>query len=421
MYWHSTWVSISTFRCGDKNADIGWITARKDGPALCALFCAHARWCNGNKGWVEYGHVMDDLRRRTADDLLAEIELEERRSQRGQLKMFLGYAGGVGKSYQMLDEGRRRCMRGEDVVACALQQEYAPEVRGIITCLEVVPTLRVGEAEVIDVDAVIQRRPEVALVDGLAYDNPPGSPYPHRWQEVEQLLAAGITVLTTVNLQYLESLQDEIERITGHRGQQVVPWTFIEKSVDEIAVVDAPSEEGLSTADEGAPARLALKHRLSRLRELALLVAAAVVDRQLVKYLRSHGTEQAWGVLERILVCVPADGDAEEMLKSGRRNADRFQGEFYAVYLTEDADSRTKAQMLQRNIQQARRLGAEVCGLHGGDRAQRVLRFAREHSITQIFVARGSQTTGAWGRFKADTATRLIRAAEEIDVVVYPS
>ena len=135
--------------------------------------------------------MLEDTRRRTPDELLAEIELEERRRQRGKLKVFLGYASGVGKSFQMLDEGRRRHERGEDVVACALQPDYPPEVRRLLSKLEIIPTLIVTDgAEAIDLHQVMNRRPEVALIDGLAYDNPPESTNPHRWQDVEQLLSA---------------------------------------------------------------------------------------------------------------------------------------------------------------------------------------------------------------------------------------
>src|SRR5581483_5812857 len=139
--------------------------------------------------------MIDDSRRRTPEELLAEIELEDRRKQRGQLKLFLGYASGVGKSFQMLDEGRRRRERGEDVVACALQTDYPPLVQAIVDQLEVMPTVVTDCGEAIDSARVIHRRPAVALIDGLAYDNPPGCKNPHRWQDVEELLNAGISVL----------------------------------------------------------------------------------------------------------------------------------------------------------------------------------------------------------------------------------
>ena len=189
--------------------------------------------------------VQDSAQRPTPEQLLAEVEREERRKRRGRLKVFLGYAGGVGKSFQMLDEGRRRRERGEDVVVCALQPEYPPEVRSVLQKLEIIPLLKTGGAESIDVPAVIRRHPQVALIDGLAYENPPGSPNAHRWQDVEQLLDSGISVVTTVNLQYLEKHQDDVERITGKRASCTIPRGFLDQSADEIVVVDAPAEKSV--------------------------------------------------------------------------------------------------------------------------------------------------------------------------------
>ena len=362
----------------------------------------------------------DELRRRTPDELLAEIELEEHRKQRGKLKVFLGYASGVGKSFQMLDEARRRHERGEDVVACALQSDYPPDVQTVVDQLEVIPTIVTDCGEAIDLHQVINRRPEVVLVDGLAYDNPPDCKNPHRWQDVEQLLNAGISVLATVNIQYLENLQDEVERITGKRAAFIIPREFLNNSADEITVVDAPSEESVLGGIEGSSARLAEKHKLSRLRELALLVAASVVDRQLEGYLRSQGTDQTWGVQERILVCVTADSDASEMLESGRRNADRFQGEFYVLEFGNKPHSKVKQDCLESNLQHARELGATVHSLATSDPVTTILEFATQRGITQIFVGRSSMPPDFWARLRGSLAVRLIRAAEGIDVIVYP-
>jgi two-component system sensor histidine kinase KdpD len=371
-------------------------------------------------GWIQYGQMIDDPHRRTPDELLADIELEERRKRRGKLKVFLGYASGVGKSFQMLDEGRRRRERGEDVVACALQPDYPPEERAIIDQLEVIPTIVTDCGDAIDLPRVMIRRPEVALIDGLAYDNPPGCTNSHRWQDVEQLLNAGISVLTTVNIQYLENLQEEIERITGNRAAYIIPRTFLTNSADEITVVDAPSEESVLGGIEDRSFQLAEKHKLSRLRELALLVAASVVDRQLESYLRSQGTEQTWGVQERILVCVTAQSNAAEMLESGRRNADRFQGEFYVAYFEENPLPGGQQELLAKNLGYAHELGAEVHDLTDSDPVTAILEFAMQRGITQIFVGRISTPPDFWTRLRGNLAARLIRAAEGIDVIVYP-
>ena len=356
--------------------------------------------------------------RLTPEQLLAQVEREELRARRGRLKVFLGYASGVGKSFQMLDEGRRRRERGEDVVVCALQPEYPPEVEAIWHKLEMIPMLKNGGTESIDVQAVICRRPQVALIDGLAYDNLPGSPNAHRWQDVEQLLHAGISVITTVNLQYLEKLQDEVQRITGSRPCDSIPRGFLDRSADDIVVVDTPPPElGPPGCDRAA--LLAEKHKQSRLRELALLVAASVVDRQLESYLRAHGIEQPWGVQERILVCVSPRLGVPHMLESGRRNADRFQGEFYVVHVQERSLSPGEQRVLDENLDYARELGAQIEILSGFDNAEAILKFARQKGITQIFIGHSTRH-GLARRIWGSLVDRLVRSAEGIDVVVYP-
>ena len=308
------------------------------------------------------------------------------------------------------------------MVVCALQPEYPLEVQAILQELEIIPTVKIAKSESIDVPAVIRRHPQVALIDGLAYENPPGSPNAHRWQDVGQLLDAGISVIATVNLQYLEKLQDELERITGNRASCTIPSGFLDRTADEIAVVDAPARDCLGrepiTGDRASV--LVEGNKLSRLRELALLVAASVVDRQLESYLRSHGMDQSWGVQERILVCVSPRSNAKRMLESGRRNADRFQGEFYVVYIQERALSREDELILKQNLDYARELGAEVEILSGFGNAETILRFAKQKGISQIFVGHGTRD-GVQARIWGSVVDRLIRSAEGIDVVVYPT
>jgi two-component system sensor histidine kinase KdpD len=190
-------------------------------------------------------------------------------------------------------------------------------------------------------------------------------------------------------------------------------------------LVDAPVIEsiGESIGNEEEPAGHAItaeeRHRLSRLREMALLVAAEVVDRQLESYLRLHGIDQIWGVQERILVCVTPRSNAARMLESGRRNADRFHGELYAVYVKQPALSEPDRAVLRQNLDYARELEAHVETLSGLNAAEAIMKFAREKGITQMFVGH-SMRQGAWRRLWSNLIDRLIRSAEGIDVVVYP-
>src|SRR5215471_4915183 len=206
---------------------------------------------------------------RDPDTLLRRIEAAELAEKRGQLKLFLGYAAGVGKSFKLFDEGRRRRARGEDVVIAAMQPAQSPDVAAAIRALPVVPTDDRRGIPVIDVAAVIARHPQACLVDGLAYDNPPGSRHAKRYEDVEELLDAGISVLTSINLAYIAEQQDFVQGVAGTRKTETVPQAFIDRA-DEVVVVDAPPE-----AETGIEAQ-----QLSQLRQRALLLTADVVDRQ---------------------------------------------------------------------------------------------------------------------------------------------
>src|SRR5579864_7370254 len=258
---------------------------------------------------------MPDLRP-SPEELLRRVEAEEQQASRGRLKVFLGYASRVGKSFRMLDEGRRRKERGQDVVIGAIQPKNTPDIEALLSLFEIISLGPDGE---MDLPAIIRRHPQVCLVDGLAYDNPPGSRHEKRWQDVEELLDYGISVVTAVNLQHIAEKQDDVERITGKRARYSIPAAFLHKA-DEIELVDAPTESLMERGREpGTDAQ-----RLGQLRELALLLAADVVEHELTEYLDAHGLRMRFGTQERILVAITPRSDARRMLESGRRNADRF-------------------------------------------------------------------------------------------------
>jgi two-component system sensor histidine kinase KdpD len=354
------------------------------------------------------------------DRLLKQLEAEERLQRRGRLKIFLGYASGVGKSYRMLDEGRRRKDRGQDVVVGALQPHIPPEADCALRHLETIPVDVVEGVPVMNVREILRRRPQVCLVDGLAYDNPPGSAHAKRWQDVEQLLDAGISVITTVNLQYIEEPRDEVEQITGKRAAFTVPLSFV-NTADEIVVVDTPAETCLEREQVAySPNVMAHKEQqLSRLRELALVLAADVVDHQLESYLERHGIEQSWGAQERILAVVTPDSNVSSILASGRRNARRFHGELYIAYT---AERQNKEELVRLNavLDDARAGGAHVQALPEDGAIEFILQFAYAHGITQIFIGQGR--TVSWrDRIYRGLVDRLIQSAEGIDIQVFPN
>ncbi|HYR84589.1 MAG TPA: hypothetical protein VE422_10975 [Terriglobia bacterium] len=345
---------------------------------------------------------MDPDFRRDPERLLEQIEREERREKRGRLKIFLGYASGVGKSIKMLSEGLRRRERGEDVVVGAIQPKSSPDIERLLSQYEIIPTLKVAGRDVINVEQILRRRPQLVLIDGLAYDNPPGSRHAHRWQEIEELLNGGISVITSINLHYIRELQDDVERVTGKRPRETVPKSFLERA-DDIEIIDAP----------------AVQARLSPLRELALLVAAEVVETELRSYLRAHQIDEIWGTQERILVGITPRSDARPILESGRRNANRFHGELFVAYVRQSDLSREDEELLERNLAIAREFDADIQVLDGHDPVRALVNFAREKGITQIFIGH-SLRRGWWHRLRGNPVERLIDLTEGMDVRVFP-
>lgn len=359
--------------------------------------------------------------RPSPDQLLRRIEAEEAREQGGRLKVFLGYASGVGKSFRMLDEGRRRKQRGQDVIIGALQRRRDPSLEPLTECFEVIPPMcfEAGD-EAIDVPAILKRQPRVCLIDGLAQDNPKECRNLKRYQDALELLRAGITVVTAVNIQYIEELRLQVERITGKKVTETVPKSFL-LGADEIEIVDIPPEELLGRIgrqpDEHAAAEL--RHRLSELREIALLLAAEVVDRQLASYLKEHGVEQSLFTQERVLVSMTARSDFQTMIGVGKRIAQRFHGELYVVYVQQDSLEEADRAKLAVQLAFARDAGAKVEVLASEDPMHGILRFARENSITQIFVGH-SLRQGWWNQLFGTPVDYLIRSAEGIDVCIFP-
>jgi len=357
-------------------------------------------------------------RRRSPEELLEQVQAEEDYERRGRLKVFLGYASGVGKSFRMLDEGRRRKERGQNVVVGAIQPKTSPEIQAVLHKLEVIPLRQVDGVPVMDTEAILERHPSVCLVDGLAYDNPPGSKHPCRWQDVNELLDAGISVITSINIQYIDDLRELVSRITGKHVTQTVPRSFL-NSADEIVVVDAPPETAIARDGQTGGSSTGPEQTLSELREIALLLAADVVDKQLEAYLRRNGIPQTFGAQERILVCITPRANAGPMIASGKRNADRFHGDLTVAYVRQAEISADDQEKLERNLGIARAAQARIEILDGQDPIETLLKFAHERGITQIFVGHSTREQW-WERFTGTPLDRLIRGANDIDVRVFP-
>jgi two-component system, OmpR family, sensor histidine kinase KdpD len=364
---------------------------------------------------------VSELPRPSPERLLKQVQAEENKRWGAKLKIFLGYAPGVGKSYRMLDEARRRFERGEDVVVGAVQGQQSEDVQGLLRKLELLPPLQTPAGEAVDLDAILRRAPQVCVIDPLAAQNPPGNRNAYRWQDVQELLRNGISVLSSVNLLHVEEYTEKVQAITGKDTTDTIPKSFL-LAADDIVIVDVPPDLCLSRQGEKlTPTGISnsQERQLSELRELALLLTAEVVDAQLESYVHAHGIQPVFGTHERFLVCMTPHSNAPAMIESGERNKERFQGDLYAVYVCEPGRSKRERATIRRYFDAAKKVGASTEVLESKDAISTIVAFAREKRITQIFIGHSARNT--WrDRLFGDPVLRLIRAAEGIDVRIFP-
>src|SRR5258705_580396 len=338
---------------------------------------------------------VSELPRPSPERLLKQVQAEESKRWGAKLKIFLGYAPGVGKSYRMLDEARRRNERGEDVVVGALQGKQSEDIQALLRKLELIPPLQTPEGQAVDLDAILRRAPQVCVIDPLAAQNPPGSRHAYRWQDVQELLRNGISVLSSVNLLYVEEYKEKVQAITGKNTTETIPKSFL-LAADDIVIVDVPTDLCLWRQGE-----------------------SSAVDAQLESYVHAHGIEPVFGTHERFLVCMTPHSNALAMIESGERNKERFQGELYAVYVCEPGRSKRERVMIRRYSDAAKKAGGRTEVLESNDPISAIVEFARQKRITQIFI--GHSDRNSWrDRVFGDPVLRLIRAAEGIDVRVFP-
>ena len=357
-----------------------------------------------------------------------------RRSQRGKLKIYLGYCAGVGKTYQMLQDGHRLAAEGIDVVIGYVEPHGRAETQALTAGLEAVPRRKASyrgvDLEEMDLDAVLARRPAVVLVDELAHTNVPGGRNEKRYQDVEEILAAGIHVVSTLNIQHLESLYDMVEGAVGVKVRERVPDKIV-LDADQIVNVDVTTEDLLKRLGEGkiyprerissALASFFRAENLEQLRELTLRELASQIDVRR----RDPGHEESRSGLDQVLVCLGSRGpNSEALLRYGSRLAGRLNRNWYALYVQtpnenpELIDAQTQ-RILSNTLALARRLGATVFTYKGEDVVETILRFAREYRIGHVVIGRPhpiSRMKRLLGR--RDVAECLIRQARGLTVVV---
>lgn len=355
-----------------------------------------------------------------------------RQQKRGRLKVYLGFAPGVGKTYEMLQEGQRLKKQGVDVVIGIVEDHGRAETTALILDLEQLPRRKIEyrgvTLEELDIEALHQRHPTVALVDELAHTNAPGSKNSKRYQDVEELLAAGVHVITTMNVQHLESLYDMIERFTGVKVKERVP-DYVLAQADQIVNVDLPAEdlqERLRNGKVYPPDRIerALSHfftdsNLTRLRELALEEIAQILDRRRLQREGNDGKD----VSERIMVCLSSRSpNSTKLLRKASRLADRFHAPWYAIYIqtpserTERIDAGTQRQIADA-LAVAQQLGGISMTFSGEDFPHAVAHFVREYGITHIILGRSLRP---WYKrwFGRSLLDGLLKAVTGVDVIL---
>jgi len=372
-------------------------------------------------------------RRPSPDQLLDQVRREEERKREGQLKIFFGAAPGVGKTYAMLEAARQKRTEGMDIVVGLVETHGRRETEALLDSLEVLPRryveYRGRSLREFDLDAALHRKPATILVDELAHTNTPGSRHKKRWQDIYELLGAGISVYTTVNVQHLESLNDVVSQITGINVRETVPDFLLDRA-DEIELIDLPPDDLLQRLREGKvymPEQAAAaienffrKGNLIALRELALRRTADRVDEQMQVYRQAKGIKDIWPAGERILVCVGHNPRSIRLIHAARRLAAGLRAEWIAVHVEAPSQvqpSESDLKQLADHMRLAESLGAESVTLSGQRMSEEILTYARNRNVTRIII--GKPTHARWkDKLFGSPLDEIVRGSGDIDVYV---
>src|SRR6266849_4699896 len=352
---------------------------------------------------------------------------------RGRLKIFLGAAPGVGKTYEMLQTARTRLAEGVDVVIGIVETHGRKETEALVAGFEVIPRRRIEykgrQLDEMDIDAVLARRPKLVLVDELAHTNAPGSRHPKRYIDVEELTTAGIDVYTTLNIQHVESLNDVVAQITRIRVRETLPDSVLDKA-DEIELVDLTPDDLIQRLNEGKvyvphQAERALRHyfqpgNLTALRELALRRTAQRVDEQMLTYMRAHAISGPWAAGDRLLVCVSESPAALSLVRHARRVADRLGAKWTAIYVETTRYHHLgegERDRIAESLRLAEKLGAETLTIPGRRIVDELVAYAQANNVTQIII--GKSHRSRWFELLHGSVVHdLVRSAGHISVQV---
>jgi len=371
----------------------------------------------------------DEDNRPDPDALLAMVQREEESKRRGQLRIFLGMAPGVGKTYAMLEAARLKMAEGIELLVGIVETHGRQDTEALLYGMAILPRQRIDyrgrTLEEFDLDTALVKRPSLILVDELAHTNAPGCRHPKRWQDVEELLEHGLDVWTTLNVQHLESLNDIVAQITGVRVRETVPDAVLAKA-QSVILVDLPPEDLRQRLAEGkiylprqaewAGENFFRAGNLNALRELALRQTANRVGTEVLVYRRGHAIETTWPTAERILVCVGPSPYSATLVRAAKRLADGLHADWHALFIQKNPEG-TPTRRAMANLRLAQELGAQTHVLTGADVARLIVGFARQHNVTRIVIGKPLRRSIP-DFFRGSPVDRLVRESGEIDVHV---
>jgi two-component system sensor histidine kinase KdpD len=374
-----------------------------------------------------------ETKRPDPDELLDRVASEEERQCQGKLKIFFGAAPGVGKTSAMLGAARQRREEGVDIVLGVVETHGRKETEALLDGLEILPRRiqphRGRDLPEFDIDAALARRPTLMVIDELAHTNAPDSRHKKRWQDVQELLCAGISVYTTVNVQHIESLNDIVRQITGVIVRETFPDSFMDRA-DEIELIDLPPDDLLQRLKEGkvyipgqaqrATENFFRKGNLIALRELALRRTAEQVDGQMESYRRDEGIREIWPAAERILVCIGPNPRSIRLIRAARRMAAGLRAEWIAVHVEAPSHikpSKKDLKILAEHMRLAESLGAQTATLTGHKASEEILNYARQRNISKIIV--GKPTHPRWkDKLLGSQLDEIVRGSGDIEIYV---
>ncbi len=376
---------------------------------------------------------MSDYNRKNPEyflNLVREEGIQSEKSTRGRLKIFLGYVAGVGKTYRMLSEAMLLCENKEDVIAGIVETHGRKETEALLFAVDVFPRKKTEYGgimlEEMDLDGILARKPGYVLVDELAHSNVPGSRHEKRYQDVEELLNAGIHVFTCLNVQHLESINDIVYQITGVRVKETVPDKILDMA-DKIELVDLPTDQLLQRLKEGkvyvpekaktAASRFFKQANLLALRELALRYTANRVEDDILTYKKAHGVNGAIPAGSKLLVCVSGSPSSQELIRITHRYADELRSEWFAVYVQSPQGINKGWDQLNRNLHLAEELGAKIIRLSGNSISDAITDFAKSKNV-RLMVIGYSQRSRIEQIIKGSIIEEIVRKSYPIQVLI---